>query len=81
MYNVFNGFTVPDMFFINTMNQPVRLSRVALIRELMRIKDDAKNEPDLYIVVEHSIEILSKMTDEEYANFNFEDEYDMEVAP
>ena len=81
MYDLIKGFTAPDIYFLYTMNQPVRLSRVALIRELMRIKDDAENEPDLFIVVEHCIEVLSKMTDEEYAGFDFKDEYDMEVAP
>ena len=81
MYDPIRGFTAPDMYFLYTMNQPVRLSRVAMIRELMRIKDDSVNEPDLFIVVEHCIEVLRKMTDEEYADFDFWDEYDMEVAP
>ena len=81
MYDIWNGFTAEDMYFLYTMNQPVRLSRVALIRELMRIKDDSKDEPDLYMVIEHSIKILGRMTDEEYDDFDFDDEYEMEVAP
>ena len=76
-----NGFTAEDMYFLYTMNQPVRLSRVALIRDLMRIKDDSKIEYDLYRVVEHSIKILGEMTDDEYSEFDFNDSYDIEVAP
>ena len=76
-----NGFTAEDMYFLYTMNQPVRLSRVALIRDLMRIKDDSETEYDLYRVVSHSIEILSRMTDDEYSEFDFTDSYDIEVAP
>ena len=81
MYDMMNGFTAEDMYFLYTMNQPVRLSRVALIRDLMRIKDDSKIEYDLYRVVEHSIKILGKMTDDEYSEFDFNDSYDIEVAP
>ena len=81
MYDMMNGFTAEDMYFLYTMNQPVRLSRVALIRDLMRIKDDSKIEYDLYRVVEHSIKILGEMTDDEYSEFDFNDSYDIEVAP
>ena len=81
MYNDLNGFTAPDIGFLNTMNQPVRLSRVSMIRELMRIKDDSKNDSELYIVVEHSLNILSKMTDEEYESFDFNEDFDIEIAP
>ena len=81
MYDIMNGFTAEDMYFLYTMNQPVRLSRVAIIRELMRIKDDAGNIPDLLNKVEHSLRILGAMTDEEYNDFDFDDYYEMDVAP
>ncbi|MBP3718841.1 MAG: hypothetical protein J6I58_04905 [Eubacterium sp.] len=73
MYDKYNGFSAEEEFFLHTMNEPVRLSRVGLIRELMRIKDDPELDRDIAFVVKDSIRLLSMMTDEEYDNYEFDD--------
>ena len=73
MYDIDNGFSAEEEFFLHTMNEPIRLSRVGMIRELMRIKDDPEMDRDIAFIVKDSIRILSMMTDEEYDNYEFDD--------
>ena len=64
-------FTVEEDVFLTSLNRPVRLSRIALIREIMRIKDAYKDDKDTYRVMMNCTRILGKMSDEEYNNYEF----------
>lgn len=64
-------FTVEEDVFLNSLNRPVRLSRVATIREIMRIKEAYSDQPDIYNVIKNCAEKLSQLTDEEYNDIQF----------
>ncbi len=64
-------FTTEEKSLINSFNLEVKISRVALIRKLMRCMEDYREEPDIYRVVNSTIRKLGSISDAEYMAYDF----------
>lgn len=69
LWNVRRDFNAEQIMLIHSLLEDNRLSRVALIRRLLKIKKSCNVED--YIMVDSAVNILSRMTDEEYMMYEF----------
>lgn len=63
------GFTMEQEAFIKSFIKDHKISRVAIIRQLLKSK--ANLEKDEHYMIDNAVTILSKMSDEEYSLYNF----------
>lgn len=62
-------FNAEQVILIRSLLDDNKLSRVALIRRLLKIKKSCNTEDIL--MVDSAVNILSKMSDEEYSMYDF----------
>ena len=71
MTNGMMEFTTEEKSLIGSFNTEVRISRVALIRKLMRSMEDYRKEEDIYRVINSTIRKLGSISDAEYMEYDF----------
>ncbi|MBR1508418.1 MAG: hypothetical protein IJ619_10495 [Eubacterium sp.] len=64
-------FTVEEISLIESMISEYKLTRITLIKQIMRSLSSCKDEPEIYDVMVSAAEKLGNMTDEEYENYEF----------
>jgi len=64
-------FTTEEKSLISSFNTDVKISRIALIRKLMRSMDDYKDEEEIYRVINSTIRKLGSISDAEYMDYDF----------
>ena len=65
------AFTTEEKSLIGSFNDEVRISRVALIRKLMRSMKDYRDEEDIYRVFKDTVRKLCSISDTEYMEYDF----------
>lgn len=63
-------FTIEEKSFIQSIISKNRMSRVALIRKLIKMKKAF--DKDIELMIGQIVKKLSAMTDKEYMTFNFD---------
>ena len=72
MTNGMMEFTTEEKSLIGSFNMEVKISRVALIRKLMRSMEDYRAEEDIYRVINNTIRKLGSISDAEYMTYDFD---------
>ena len=64
-------FTIEEISLIESMISEYRMTRITLIKQIMRSLSGSRDNEDVYDVMLSAAEKLGNMTDEEYENYEF----------